>query len=86
MKGGMFVADYTLGLCGRKDESLVTWYRCADGRKNGAIPVKVSRGRVPERSYRLTPADNGYFIMARIEPKHRRSEAGNAVDLIMKER
>ena len=84
MKGGMLVADYTLGLCGRKDESLVTWYRCVDGRKNGAIPVKVSRGRVPERSYRLTTADNGYFIMARIEPKHRRSEAGNAVDLIMK--
>ncbi len=65
--------DYDLDLEGRADRSEITWYRATDASGNGAIPVMVSRGGVPERTYRLSPNDDGYHIMARIMPRHLRS-------------
>lgn len=82
IKDGAVVADYSLDLRGRKDESLITWYRCTGDKDGDAIAVKVSRGGMPERVYRLTEADKGYVIMARIEPKHGRSDAGEAVNVM----
>lgn len=64
-------ADYALQLDGHRDESLITWYR--DG-----IPVSVSHV-APERSYRLTAADQGHTITVRIQPKSNRSGYGEAM-------
>lgn len=69
--------DYELNLDGRPDRSLITWYRCVD---NGAaaVTVAVSRGGIPERSYRLTAADRGHEIYATVAPCHNRSVSGTA--------
>lgn len=69
--------DYALDLQGRPDRSSVTWYRCRDAHGSGAIPVAVSRGGVPERSYAITPADAGWHIMAVVRPCHNRSMPGS---------
>lgn len=68
--------DYALDLHGRPDRSLVTWYRCRDKSGAGAIPVAVSRGGKPERTYPLSVADAGRHIMATVEPQHNRCLPG----------
>jgi len=79
VKGNLAVVNYSLDLQGREDQSLVTWYRCID--KNGTkdIPVAVSRMDKPETEYRISDADNGYYLKAIVQPKNLRSEPGNAV-------
>lgn len=81
---GMATVDYSLDLGGRKDESLITWYRCS--RKDGSdrIPVAVSRLGKPEKTYRLTKEDVGHYIMAAVEPKHLRCTPGEAVSAMTK--
>lgn len=64
------------------DQSLVTWYRCADAEGRNPIEVAVSRFSIPLKNYILTPGDVGYYIMASIAPKHQRSDAGDAVRVI----
>lgn len=71
--------NYQLALDGRNDQSLITWYRCRDRRGNQATAVAVSRMGRPEQQYHLTLADVGYYLMAKIEPKHQRSQHGTAV-------
>lgn len=73
---GIATVNYALDLDGRKDESLITWYRCTD--RNGAnpIPVSVSRLNEPEYSYTLVKEDIGYYLMAAIAPKHLRCLPG----------
>lgn len=68
--------DYALGLDGRPDRSLVTWYRCTDKNGSGAIPVAVSRGGNPLLSYPITAADAGWHLMAVVQPMHNRSLPG----------
>ena len=65
---GVATVSYALELNGRKDESLITWYRCTD--KNGAnrLPVSVSRLNEPEYSYTLVKEDVGYYLMAAVAP------------------
>jgi len=67
-KDGILTLDYILNLNGRRDESRITWYR------NG-VPVSVTH-MSPKRSFLLSEVDNGCKIMARIEPKHQRSDYG----------
>ncbi|MGI5847490.1 MAG: hypothetical protein ACOX5T_05660 [Candidatus Cryptobacteroides sp.] len=74
--------DYALDLGGRKDESLITWYRCDDRAGNNAIPVQVSR-ETPLKTYSLTQADVGHFLMVGISPKHLRCEAGTEVRVVL---
>lgn len=71
------VVDYELDLQGRKDESLVTWYR--DG-----IPVAVSRNNKPMLVYPLTKEDVGHVISVGVAPKHLRCEAGNEEKVSLK--
>ena len=68
--------DYALNLNGRPDHSIITWYRCRNASGDGAIPVAVSRGGQPEYTYSLTPSDNGWHIMATVQPQHNRSKSG----------
>jgi hypothetical protein len=70
---------YTLAPDGRRDESLITWYRCRNASGADAIPVAVTRLRQPEYRYQLSQADIGYHIMATVAPKHSRSPEGNVV-------
>ncbi len=73
---GTATVDYTLALEGREDRSLVTWYRATRRDGSDAIPVAVSRLDRPERSYALTQADEGYYLIAGVRPKHLRCTAG----------
>lgn len=84
IEGGVAKVDYSLDLAGRADESLVTWYRCKNRKGEGAVKVAVSRQNTPLTSYNLTREDAGYYICASVEPKHLRSEAGEAFKAISK--
>ena len=74
--------DYEVDLQGRADESLVTWYRCDDRRGGGAVPVAVSRGGVPHKSYQLTRDDVGHYLAVSVAPKHLRCEPGEEVRVV----
>ena len=50
---GVATVSYALDLNGRKDESLITWYRCTDRNGTNRLPVLVSRLNEPEYSYTL---------------------------------
>lgn len=76
---GKATVSYRLALEGRKDLSLITWYRVKGNQK---IPVAVSRLNQPEYTYTLSPEDIGYRLMASVEPKNCRSEAGKAITAI----
>ena len=56
-----------------RDESRITWYR-------DSIPVRVTHGE-PLRRYRLSAADTGHLITAKIEPKSNRSDYGRPVQV-----
>lgn len=51
---GKAMVSYELDLQGRKDESLITWYRTVDKEGKTKYPVAVSRLAKPETIYRLT--------------------------------
>ncbi len=76
---GIIKLSYSLNLRNRADHSLITWYRCKDAQGTEAIPVAVSRLNQPEYKYTLSAGDVGYYIQAKIEPKHVRSLPGTAV-------
>ena len=80
--GGLASVSYELDLGSRKDESLVTWYRCDDRRGGGAVPVAVSRGGKPLKTYRLQSGDRGKYLMVGVAPKHLRCEAGEEVRVV----
>ena len=67
-QGERLYLDYALQLEGRRDESLITWYR-------NDIPVVTTHG-APERTYLITEGDYGQRITASISPKHQRSKYG----------
>ncbi|MCD8032318.1 MAG: hypothetical protein LUF85_16215 [Bacteroides sp.] len=79
--GGTYQVEYQLNLQGRKDESLITWYRCENAEGAGAHKVAVSHRGMPEYTYQPTWADQGYYFMATIEPKHLRCHPGEAVSV-----
>jgi len=76
---GRVKLDYELGLGSdlRKDQSLITWYRCTDAKGANPLKVAVSRLNRPEIAYTLSEGDVGYYLMATIRPKHSVSEAGS---------
>ncbi len=84
IKDGEVTVDYALDLHGRKDCSEITWYRCANVKGDDAIAVMVSRDGQPEKSYRLTESDAGYYIMARIQPRHIRSKDSISTCIVTK--
>lgn len=79
LQGNTAKVDYQLDLQGRDDQSLITWYRCMDAKGTKDIPVAVSRMDCPKQEYIVTAADAGYYLKAVVQPKHLRSNAGDAV-------
>lgn len=79
--GGKLHLDYTLNTK-YKDQSLVSWYRCSDATGKDAIEVAVSRLNEPFADYTLSAGDEGYFMMAVIQPRHSRSDTGHAVPVL----
>lgn len=76
---GSLKVCYSLDLEGRKDESLITWYRCTSASGENPVKVSVSRLDQPEYTYRLSPGDIGHYIMVSVQPKHLRCLPGKAV-------
>jgi hypothetical protein len=71
--------DYDLALGnGRTDQSLVTWFVCADDACARRERLAVSRGDEPLREIALTPPLAGRRIVAEVEPKHDLSRPGPA--------
>lgn len=81
---GTATVDYEADLQGRSDESLVTWYRCDDRKGGGAVPVAVSRGGKPLKSYRLTRDDAGHYLAVGVAPGHLRCLPGEEVRVVSK--
>ena len=63
--------EYELDLQGRRDESLITWYR-------DVVPIATSHVQ-PERSLQVSESDRQHAIKAIIKPKHQRSDYGNSL-------
>lgn len=75
---GRATLSYDLGLASGqlKDESIITWFRCADAQGSNPLKVAVSRRDKPETSYIVSEGDVGSYLMATIQPKHNLSEPG----------
>ncbi len=75
-ENGSVKLAYELDLKGLKDESLITWYRCKDAQGGGALKVAVTRPGNHETAYPLSGGDVGSYLMAVIQPKHKRCDPG----------
>ncbi len=82
-KSGMLSVGYKLD-SRFEDQSLVTWYRCADAKGGNPVEVAVSRLNKPMLDYELSAGDIGYYIMAAVAPKHLRCDAGTPVSVVMR--
>jgi len=82
-KNGKLSLDYKLDMR-FEDHSLVKWYRCKDAGGNNPVEVAVSRLNKPLVEYELTSGDIGYFLMASVQPKHVRCDAGKEEIVVMK--
>lgn len=78
------IVDYKLDMK-YEDQSLISWYRCSNAAGDNAIKVAVSRFNEPLKTYALSTADVGYYLMATVEPKHLRCNAGAAISYIYPE-
>ena len=76
---GKVNVNYALDLGGSEDQSLITWYQCADPQCASPGPVAVSRGNLPLRTYTLTAGDVGKYLRVGIQPKHNISDPGSEV-------
>ncbi len=81
---GLATVDYLLDLKERKDQSLITWYRCDNSKGINKTPVAVSRLNSPKYTYSLKKEDVGYYIIAVVEPKHIRSLPGESKMIVSK--
>lgn len=80
-KDGKLLVDYKLDMH-FKDQSLISWYRCTDAQGSNPVEITVSRFNSPNREYILTKGDSGYYIMAKVSPKHIRCRPGEPVTSI----
>jgi hypothetical protein len=76
---GKVSVKYALALDGREDQSVVSWYLCANVTCASERKVAVSRGNVPLKSYELGEGAVGKFVKVTVAPKHNISEPGEAV-------
>ena len=76
---GRLTAGYVLGLAGKEDQSLITWYQCADTACDKPRPIAFSRGNVPLKSYTLGVGDIGKYIRIGVRPKHNISDPGSEI-------
>ena len=75
-RDNQLILDYVLDLQGRRDESLVTWYR-------DDTPVATSH-LSPERNLQVNASDCQHEIKAVVRPKHQRSNYGEALSASIK--
>ena len=78
---GMLNVNYKLDMR-FDDQSLISWFRCSDKNGNNPIEIAVSRENSPKYTYELSKGDIGYYIMAKVQPKHIRCDAGDAVSTV----
>lgn len=83
---GKLEVEYGLDLGARADQSLISWYRCTDASGSNPVLVAVTRLDDPAYTYELTAGDIGYYMMAKVEPKHIRSNPGEPVSTIYPEK
>ena len=83
-KDGKLLLNYALDMT-FEDESIVNWYRCRDAKGSHPIEIAVSRNNKPLKTYELSSADVGYYIMASVSPKHLRCEAGTPKTAVFKD-
>jgi hypothetical protein len=77
---GKLRVDYGLKLLpGRKDQSLVTWFACADATCAHPERIAISRGDTPLQTLAVSKTLTGRHVMATIEPKHDLSLPGPAL-------
>jgi len=79
---GKVAVNYALALDGHDDQSLITWYQCADTACTSPRKIAVSRGNLPLRGYSLTSGDIGKFLHVTIQPKHNISDPGPEVSAV----
>lgn len=82
-KDGKLQLNYVLDMS-FEDESLVNWYRCRDAKGGHPIEIAVSRLNKPLKTYELSSADVGYYIMAIVSPKHLRCQVGEPKTVVFK--
>jgi hypothetical protein len=74
---GQLELAYDLPLpAGRRDQSLVTWFACADAACARPERIAVSRGDEPLRTLAVSANLAGRQVMAEIEPRHDLSRPG----------
>ena len=83
-KDGKLIVAYKLDMR-FEDQSLINWYRCSDAKGSNPVEIAVSRFSEPKFSYVLTAGDIGYYIMAKVAPKHIRCRAGEPLAAITSE-
>ncbi len=82
MKNGYLKAEYGLDLGDREDQSVISWYRSQDADGSNPNLVAVSKQNQPKYEYQLTAGDIGSYLLAKVEPKHIRSNPGSAVTVV----
>ncbi|MCB0638247.1 MAG: hypothetical protein KDC54_16575 [Lewinella sp.] len=80
-RDGRVTVEYQLDIP-FEDQSIVTWYRCADAAGRDPLAVAVSRFREPLLTYELTASDVGHYLMVTVAPRHLRCEPGAGVSAI----
>lgn len=88
-EGDTLNVSYALDLHGRRDESVITWYRSTTADGKDAVAVTVNRADKPieeRKTYVLTAADRGKYIRATVTPKHLRSPYGTPCQTTFKKK
>lgn len=81
-ENGQVKVNYRIDLNGREDQSIITWYRCADSKGTQPVEVAVSRLDNPKQVYPLSSGDIGYYLMAEVSPKHLRCHPGKTETVV----
>lgn len=75
-KNGVLIVEYSFDLNARADDSQINWYRVKKADRSDSIKVGVSRLNEPLKTWKLTTGDIGYYLMAKVSPKHSTSYIG----------
>ncbi len=81
---GIVRVSYRFGDGKCEDNSDISWYCCENEKGVNPILTAVTRGGKPQKEYRLTWGEVGYYLMVCIIPQYRCGKAGRAVTLISK--
>jgi len=77
-----YTVRYTLDLDGREDLSEINWFSASSPDMTDLMHVSASNGREGNDTYSPVKADAGRFLVAVVEPRHIRSDAGAEVQVV----